>query len=129
MNSSKQRYDQWSLSDDGEDGYSSMSGDSRRSSMDDLVSVSSSSQLTFIDFGWSICTADSNDDRNEILLLTLQNLFERAPRVVQLFAGPNYWDFRRAIESREIGLKELLNHSWLTTGDEIINENQLRTSW
>jgi len=129
MNSSKYRYDQWSSSDDGEDGYSSMSGDSRRSSMDDLVSVSSSSPLTFIDFGWSICTADSDDDRHEILLQTLQNLFERAPRVVQVFAGPNYWDFRRAIESRQIGLKQLLNHPWLTTGDERINENQSRTSW
>jgi hypothetical protein len=127
MTSSKQRYDQWSSSDDGEDGYSSMSGDSRQSSMDDLVSVSSSSQLTFIDFGWSICTADADNDRHEILLQTLQNLFERTPRIVQLFAGRNYWDFRRAIETRRTGLQQLLNHPWLTRGDEIITDNQLRT--
>ncbi len=129
ISSSKYRYEQWSSSDDGEDGYSSMSGDSRQSSMDDLVSVSSSSQLIFIDFGWSICTADPDDDRNEILLLTLQNLFERTPRIVQVFAGRNYWDFRRAIESRKIGLRELLFHPWLISGDENSTENQLRTSW
>lgn len=129
MNSSKYRYDQWSSSDDGEDGYSSMSGDSRQSSMDDLASVSSSSQLTFIDFGWSVCTADPDDDRHEVLLQTLQNLFERTPRIVQVFAGRNYWDFRRAIESRKIGLRELLHHPWLVAGDGTIMENRLRTSW
>ncbi|CAF0744468.1 unnamed protein product [Rotaria sordida] len=124
IDSSKQNYEQWSSSEDGEDGYSSMSGNSRQSSMDDLVSLSSSSQLTFIDFGWSICTADSDNDRHEILLQTLQSLFERTPRIVQLFAGRNYWDFRRAIESRTQGLKELLDHPWLTQGDTI-NKNYL----
>lgn len=102
-----------------------MSADSRQSSMDDLVSVSSLSQLLFIDFGWSICTADPDDDRNEILLQTLQNLFERTPRIIQVFAGPYYWDFRQAIENRKIGLKDLLYHPWLISGDE----SQLRTSW
>jgi hypothetical protein len=124
INSSRQKYEQWSSSEDGEDGYSSMSGDSRQSSVDDLVLVSSSSLLTFIDFGWSICTADPDDDRHEILLQTLRNLFERTPRIIQLFGGPNYWDFRRAIESRQIGLKELLNHPWLITNE---NENEMRT--
>ncbi|CAF3555456.1 unnamed protein product [Adineta steineri] len=125
INAPKQSYEQWSSSsEDGEDGYSSMSGDSRQSSIDDLVSVSSSSLLTFIDFGWSTCTADSDDDRNEVLLQTLQSLFERQPRIIQLFGGSKYWDFRRAIESRKIGLNELLNHPWLIT-----NENELRTSW
>ena len=118
IGSSKYRYDQWSLSDDGEDGYSSMSADSRQSSMDDLAAVTfSSSPLTFIDFGWSICTADPDNDQHEVLLQTLQNLFERTPRIVQLFAGPRYWDFRRAIESRQIGLNQLLRYSWLTLGD------------
>ncbi|CAF2448209.1 unnamed protein product [Rotaria sp. Silwood2] len=124
INSSKEHYEQWSSSEDGEEGYSSMSGDSRRSSMNDLASVSSSSQLTFIDFGWAICTADPDNDRHEVLLQTLQNLFERIPRVIQIFAGRNYWDFRYAIQSRKQGLKELLNHSWLTKGD-IRNENDL----
>ena len=132
ISSSKYRYDQWSSSDDGEDGYSSsMSEDSRQSSFDDLVSVSSvSSPLTFIDFGWSICTADSEDDRNEILLQTLQNLFERIPRIVQLFAGENYWHFRRTIETRKTGLRDLLNHPWLTIGDhQLTTENRFQTSW
>ncbi|CAF1261743.1 unnamed protein product [Rotaria sp. Silwood1] len=119
INSSKQNYEQWLSNEDGEDGYSSMSGDSRRSSIDDLASVSSSSPLTFIDFGWAICTADPNDDRHETLLLTLQNLFERVPRIIQIFAGPNYWDFRQAIQSRKQGLKELLHHPWLTKSDTI----------
>lgn len=130
ISSLKYRYDQWSSSEDGEDGYSSMSGDSRQSSIDDLVSMSSASApLTFIDFGWSICTADSDDDRHEILLQTLQNLFERTPRIVQLFAGENYWNFRRMIESRKVGLRELLSHPWLTIGDEMPSENQLQSSW
>jgi hypothetical protein len=124
INSSKQIYEQWSSSEDGEDGYSSMSGDSRQSSMDDLALETLSSPLTFIDFGWSICTADSDNDRHGTLLQTLQNLFERTPRVIQLFAGRNYWEFRRAIESRKIGIKELLNHAWLTTGNEITTENE-----
>ncbi|CAF1935319.1 unnamed protein product [Rotaria magnacalcarata] len=123
----KSRYTQWIPIEDGEDGYASMSADSSQSSMDDLASASSSSSspLTFIDFGWSICTADPDNDRHEILLQTLQNLFERTPRIVQIFAGPNYWNFRRVIESRKQGLKELLDHPWLTTGDTIINNNDL----
>ena len=123
IHSLKQKYERWSSSDDGEDGYSSMSEDSRQSSMDDLSSVSCSSQLIFIDFGWSICTADPHDDRHETLLKTIQNLFERTPRIVQLFGGRNYWDFRRAIESRTTGLQELLNHPWLTRGDTMINKS------
>lgn len=126
IQSSKQKYSQWSSNDDG---YSSMSGDSRHSSMNDLATVSSSaSKLTFIDFGWSICTADADDDRNEILLQTLQNLFERTPRVVQLFAGRHYWHFRRTIESRQTGLKQLLNHPWLAFGDQSNDSNELRAS-
>ncbi|UJR37694.1 hypothetical protein I4U23_030389 [Adineta vaga] len=118
------RYEHWSSGEDGEDGYSSMSGDSRQSSLDDLVSLSSSSSLTFIDFGWSICTADSDDDRHEVLLQTLQSLFERTPRIIQLFGGINYWNFRRTIENRQIGLKQLLNHPWLKT-----NENEFQSTW
>ena len=129
ISTSKYHYEHWSSSDDGEDDYSSISGDSRQSSLDDLASVSSISPLTFIDFGWSICTADTDNDRHEILFQTLQNLFERTPRIVQVFAGPYYWQFRRAIESRTVGLKELLDHPWLTIGDQIIDEKQLCTSW
>ena len=129
ISSPKPKYEHWSSSEDGEDGYSSMSGDSRQSSMDDLVSASASSQLTFIDFGWAKCTADSNDDRHEVLLQTLQNLFERIPRIVQLFCGTHYWDFRRVIESRQVGLRDLLHHPWLTTGDQTIRKNELQTSW
>lgn len=123
----KTQYDHYVFSEDGEDGYSSMSADSRQSSFDDLASLSlSTSPLTFIDFGWSICTADPEDDKHETLLQTLQNLFERTPRIVQVFAGPYYWDFRRAIESRKQGLKELLNHPWLTMGDI---QGELSTVW
>ncbi|CAF0787934.1 unnamed protein product, partial [Adineta ricciae] len=113
------RYKHWSSSsEDGEDGYSSMSGDSRQSSLDDLTSVSSSSPLVFIDFGWSICTADPDDDHHEVLLQTLQSLFERTPRIIQLFGGTNYWNFRRAVENRTMGLKQLLDHPWLKTDDD-----------
>ena len=114
--SKKERFSSYSPSDDG---YSSMSGDSRHSSMDDLVSLptNANAPLVFIDFGWSICTADPQDDRHEVLLQTVQSLFERTPRIVQLFCGKFYWSFRRAVESRQVGLRELLNHPWLTVGD------------
>lgn len=115
----RSRYDRWSSSEDGEDGYSSMSGSSRQSSLDDLASASFSSPLTFIDFGWSICTADPNDDQNELLLQTLQSLFERAPRIIQLFGGTDYWSFRRAIESRAYGLRQLLQHPWLADDESL----------
>jgi hypothetical protein len=123
-------YGQWSSNDDVNKDELCMSDDSRQSSMDDLAFVPSmSSPLTFIDFGWSICTADVDDDRNDILLQTLQNLFERTPRIVQVFADRHYWDFRQTIERRQLGLKQLLYHPWLIIDDEISVQHEISSPW
>ncbi|CAF0793081.1 unnamed protein product [Didymodactylos carnosus] len=74
--------------------------------------------LTFIDFGWCQVDVDKKDDRNEFLLKSLENLWDRYPRIVQIFQSDSYSDFRYAVKSRQIGLRTLLKHAWLKEGEE-----------
>ncbi|CAF1582830.1 unnamed protein product, partial [Didymodactylos carnosus] len=85
-----------------EDGYFSMNNSRRNSNYSDISL--NQSLMTFIDFGWSNVQANEENDKDETLLRSIQNLFDRTPKVLQLFTTKSYWDFRRAVISRKYGL-------------------------